>query len=99
MGNKKTSRRETGTDYESVKHAAALARNKVWQSLTPEQQLAELDRRLGKGVGAAKQRARLGVKIEAAKRAATRQNNTAEGGDERKTKNKKTASSRRGHEE
>lgn len=30
-----------------------------WRSLTPAKQLAELDRRLGKGVGAQRQRARL----------------------------------------
>ena len=30
-----------------------------WRSLTPAKQLSELDRRLGKGVGAQRQRARL----------------------------------------
>lgn len=34
-------------------------RLKVWQSLTPKQQLAQLDKRLGKGVGASKQRIKI----------------------------------------
>lgn len=37
------------------------ARNKVWRSLTPSNQLNVLDGRLGKSVGAKRQRARLGV--------------------------------------
>ena len=35
--------------------------------LTPEQQLAKLDQRLGKGAGAKKERARLAKKISSAK--------------------------------
>ena len=38
-------------------------RNEAWAQLTPEQQLADLDRRLGKGIGAKKQRARIQYKI------------------------------------
>lgn len=41
------------------KRTEAAARDTEWRKLTPKQQLAALDRRLGKGVGAAKQRARL----------------------------------------
>lgn len=37
----------------------ALERQASWAKLTPTQQLNELDRRLGKGVGAKKQRAKL----------------------------------------
>lgn len=39
--------------------AAAEARNVRWASLTPREQLAALDKRLGAGAGARKQRARL----------------------------------------
>ena len=38
-------------------------RNEAWAQLTPEQQLASLDERLGKGIGAKKQRARIQLKI------------------------------------
>jgi hypothetical protein len=34
-----------------------------WRSLTPQQQLTELDRRLGKGIGAKKQRARIAEQL------------------------------------
>jgi hypothetical protein len=34
-------------------------RNEYWRSLTPDRQLAILDARLGKGVGAKRQRAKL----------------------------------------
>lgn len=46
----------------------AQARMEAWQSLSPKQQLRELDRRLGKDVGAKKQRARLQRLIERANR-------------------------------
>lgn len=42
-----------------TKAEQAIERNEAWAKLTPAQQLNELDRRLGKGVGAKKQRARL----------------------------------------
>lgn len=42
-----------------TKAEQAIERNEAWAKLTPAQQLGELDRRLGKGVGAQKQRARL----------------------------------------
>ena len=41
----------------------AIERNEAWAQLTPEQQIADLDRRLGKGIGAKKQRARIQYKI------------------------------------
>ena len=37
----------------------AFERQSAWDSLTPEKRLGELDRRLGKGIGAMSQRARL----------------------------------------
>lgn len=41
------------------KREEAEARNSAWRALSPKEQLASLDRRLGKGVGAVKQRARI----------------------------------------
>ena len=39
-------------------------RLEYWRGLSPDQQLAQLDKRLGEGVGAVKQRARLTAIIE-----------------------------------
>ena len=47
-----------------IKETEAKVRNEAWAKLTPEQQLADLDRRLGKGIGAKKQRARIQHKID-----------------------------------
>ena len=46
-----------------IKETEAKVRNEAWAKLTPEQQLASLDERLGKGIGAKKQRARIQYKI------------------------------------
>ena len=46
------------------KQKEAIERNETWAKLTYEQQLADLDRRLGKGIGAKKQRARIQYKID-----------------------------------
>ena len=46
-----------------IKETEAIVRNEAWAKLTYEQQLADLDRRLGKGIGAKKQRARIQYKI------------------------------------
>ena len=46
------------------KQKEAIERNEVWAQLAPEQQIADLDRRLGKGIGAKKQRARIQYKID-----------------------------------
>ena len=46
-----------------IKQTEAIVRNEAWAKLTYEQQLADLDRRLGKGIGAKKQRARIQHKI------------------------------------
>ena len=45
------------------KQKEAIERNEAWVQLTPEQQIADLDRRLGKDIGAKKQRARIQNKI------------------------------------
>ena len=47
----------------NTKQQEAIERNEAWVQLTPEQQIADLDRRLGKGIGAKKQRARIQYKI------------------------------------
>ena len=46
------------------KQKEAIERNEAWAQLTPAQQLASLDERLGKGIGAKKQRARIQYKID-----------------------------------
>ena len=46
------------------KQREAIERNETWAKLPYEQQLADLDRRLGKGIGAKKQRARIQYKID-----------------------------------
>ena len=47
-----------------TKQTEAAVRNEAWAKLTYEQQLADLDRRLGKDIGAKKQRARIQYKID-----------------------------------
>ena len=47
-----------------IKQTEATVRNEAWAKLTYEQQLADLDRRLGKDIGAKKQRARIQYKID-----------------------------------
>ena len=47
-----------------IKQTEAIVRNEAWAKLTYEQQLASLDERLGKGIGAEKQRARIQYKID-----------------------------------
>ena len=47
-----------------TKQTEAIVRNEAWAKLTPEQQLASLDERLGKGIGAKKQRAKIQYKID-----------------------------------
>lgn len=50
----------------SEKRAIFEANLDSWRKMSPEQQLADLDRRLGKDKGATKQRAKLHAKIAAA---------------------------------
>ena len=47
-----------------IKETEAIVRNEAWAKLTPEQQLASLEERLGKGIGAKKQRAKIQYKID-----------------------------------
>ena len=47
-----------------IKETEAIVRNEAWAKLTYEQQLADLDKRLGKGIGAKKQRVRIQYKID-----------------------------------
>ena len=47
-----------------TKQTEAAVRNEAWAKLTYEQQLASLDERLGKGIGAKKQRAKIQYKID-----------------------------------
>lgn len=54
-------------DLTEIKRKEGAERQEAWSKLTPQQQLDELDRRLGKGVGATKQRARLALVIEKSK--------------------------------
>ena len=48
----------------SDKQTEATVRNEAWAKLTYDQHLADLARRLGKGIGAKKQRARIQYKID-----------------------------------
>jgi hypothetical protein len=43
------------------------ARTEFWQSLSPQEQLGILDRKLGKDLGAAKQRAKINAKLTGTK--------------------------------
>lgn len=47
-----------------VKREEAKARNEAWAKLSPQAQLESLDVRLGKGVGAVKQRAKIQSRID-----------------------------------
>lgn len=54
-------------DNNEIKRQEAKERDAAWQKLSPKEQLEALDRRLGKDVGATRQRARLAMLIEKAK--------------------------------
>jgi len=47
-----------------LRQSEALERQAVWSKMTPQQKLNDLNRRLGEGVGAIKQRAKLKYIIE-----------------------------------
>lgn len=50
-------------DHSDFKCEEAKEREAAWRKLSPTQQLTDLDKRLGNGVGAVKQRARLQLKL------------------------------------
>jgi hypothetical protein len=52
------------TRRRAKRRAAAEERQEAWAKMTPQQQLKALDGRLGKGVGAKKQRARIQERID-----------------------------------
>ena len=49
----------TKKERKAIRQSEALERQKVWSNMTLQQQLDDLDRRLGKGVGAVKQRKKI----------------------------------------
>jgi len=55
-------------DHASYKLKECIERQEAWSKLSHQQQLVRLDARLGAGVGAVKQRARIAAAIEAKNR-------------------------------
>ena len=47
-----------------IRRGEAIERQEHWSSLTPQEQLVELDRRLGKGVGAVRQRFKINQRLK-----------------------------------
>jgi hypothetical protein len=62
-GKQNKARRHSGggprPDRAAQRREEATDRNQAWSELSAKKQLAELDRRLGPGIGARRQRARL----------------------------------------
>ena len=54
----------TKKERKAIRQSEALERQKVWSNMTLQQQLNDLDTRLGKGVGAVKQRKRIQYAID-----------------------------------
>jgi len=50
-------------DRTEFKRTKGAERDAKWRALSPKEQLAELDKRLGVGVGAVKQRKRIAAKM------------------------------------
>lgn len=75
-------------DNNEIKLSEANERNAAWAKLSPAQQLKALDERLGKGVGAAKQRARLQRLIDSPKKALNTSASAATATDGTRTKAK-----------
>lgn len=60
------------TQYKSRRVAKAKERQELYNTLTTEQKIADLNARLGEGVGATKQRARLAARLEKEKAQASK---------------------------
>ncbi len=75
IGKKNNFRRFKGggprPDHNDYKKSEAKERDEAWRKLTPAEQLVALDRRLGAGKGATKQRARILAQVVAAQKAVT----------------------------
>lgn len=54
----------TRNDRKYLRRKEAVMRQETWTELTHSQKLTELDNRLGKGIGAKKQRARIAKAIK-----------------------------------
>ncbi len=61
--------------HATTRREEATARNEAWAGLSLKDKLAALDARLGKGVGATKQRARILAMMEAPKKPVKGQKN------------------------
>jgi hypothetical protein len=59
MAELSTKSRQRNADRQSGRRMTAEIRNARWESLSPRERLKELDKRLGEGNGAMKQRAKL----------------------------------------
>jgi len=59
-------------DNRKHKQEEASQRLEAWNKMSPTQQIAELDRRLGKDTGAKKQRARISARMNRPQRAEVR---------------------------
>ena len=79
-GKSNRSRKYTGhgprADRNEAHRADAAEMNAAWRAKSPAEQIAELDRRLGAGQGARKQRARIAAAVEAAKTQTTNKKRT-----------------------
>ena len=51
-------------EVKELRNQRAIERNEHWQALTPQQQLDELDLRLGVNKGAKKQRAKIAKQLK-----------------------------------
>ena len=54
----------TKKQRKAIRQSEALERQKVWSNMTLQQQLNDLDSRLGKGIGAIKQRKKIQYAID-----------------------------------